>query len=154
MTKQAPRCNSITGQKNAFKVHQNDIEPAFTISKLGLIYFHAIINSRERATWNGMDIHKATQLARTECDIEDCYEIIDKEGWTVESRTQYGLTLKRHPVADQLERLQRAQQGLTAQLGLSASQRKIAGDKQARRNEKDAEIRETNKRVAKNKLLA
>lgn len=136
--------DSKTGQTTSFQLIKNAIQPTKSLSDVGLSYFNRIISSRERSTWNDLDIHAATRLALTLVQIDEMYECIEAEGWF--QRNSHGVKV-RHPATTQLDRLCAIDTKLTQTLGLTASMRQIAGTKQAGRNRSDQQIQDTVQRA-------
>lgn len=132
--------DSTAAQTKAFQLIKNPIQPTLTLSDVALTYFNNVISSRERATWNDLDIHHATRLALALEQVDLMEEKLNTEGWFQHS--SHGVLI-RHPAATQMERSQNTALRLTRVLGLSASAREVSGSHQAGRNKSDKKIQET-----------
>jgi hypothetical protein len=114
----------------SFQDAQIPINPSSGLSEAEKECFDAIIASRERSTWLPADIRMATHLAIVEVQrdfafrtyLDDIEEGLDRMPHSFRVYTQLG---------GQINTMRR-------DLGLTASQRGISGEKQAKRNQQDA----------------
>ena len=97
--------------------------------------FQAIINSREKDTWVDIDVERATKLARVSVQMDREWDMLQEEGTQVLSDKGWPATNPRIGTYSQMAGIY---QKMHTALGLSASQRGIAGHKQAGRNQQDS----------------
>jgi hypothetical protein len=126
-------------------------DPTETLDDRELSYFHRIVKSRESSTWSDYDLALATDLAMTQVQFLDAMDCVKREGRTV--RNERGTPVV-NPETGALNQLSGAVRAFTATLGLSASQRGVAGTKQKGRNLAETEARKIIDRAAADDLLA
>lgn len=115
------------------------IEPSQELDEDELAAFNKIIRSRETASWSQHDIDTATSLARQMVIHADLIQTVKTEGTTIE-HPKKGLIV--HPAIAASVSLAGAIKGLSTLLGLSASQRGVAGNRQAIRNQHEQILRD------------
>ncbi len=139
-----PAFDSTAGLVKTFELLRNAIQPTRTLSDAGMKYFQSIINSRERSTWNELDIDGATRLSLIHCQIDDMLSILDDEGWFI--FTGNG-SRKRHPASQQLDALYTQRAKLIMQLGLTAGNRSLTQASQVKKNRNDQNAQNASQRA-------
>jgi hypothetical protein len=143
--------NSITTQIEQFRSSTAPIEPVIPLEPAELIYFNQVINDRESTSWSTNHLSIACNLARTQVAIDRLWEQLKTEGYTL--KNERGTPIA-NPALNALNTLTNTMQALNRTLGLSASQRGLAGSKQGERNKTDREVREINEATDAHQLLA
>lgn len=143
--------HTVASQIEQFRARSTPIEPTQRLTKAERTYFDQIITDREAASWSPNHLTIATHLARTYASIDDLWEIIKREGYTVANERG---TVVQHAALTSLNTMTQAMQALNRTLGLSASQRGLAGAKQGERNRTEREVEDLNASANKRSLLA
>jgi hypothetical protein len=133
--------NSVTSQIEQFREAGKPIEPSMSLLPAELTYFNQITSDREAASWSSNHLTIATNLAKTYAAIDRLWDEISDEGFTTVN--DRGTTVANAKVTV-LNQMTQAMQSLNRTLGLSASQRGLAGAKQGDRNKNDRKVREIN----------
>lgn len=126
-------------------------QPTETLDERELDYFIRIVKSREVTTWSEHDLSLATNLALTQVQYLDAMHAVKTQGRTIVNERGTPVT---NPETGALNQLSGAVRAFTATLGLSASQRGVAGSKQASRNQAEQQARKVIERAAEDDLLA
>lgn len=142
--RQRTTSNSAASKAKALQLVKNQLQPTRDLSVSGLKAFQSIIDARERSTWTDFDLHQATLLAVTIQNIDSMYDIINTDGWLCQSPNG---SFKRHPAAEQLDKLYIIERGLMVTLGLTAAMRKVSGQNQAGRNDMDQKAQTDSERA-------
>jgi phage terminase small subunit len=130
--------STVTNMAETFKSAKEMPEPTEKLCKRELSYFHRAIRSREISTWSEHDLGIATQLAITQVMFFDASTAVKTQGRTVINDRG---TPVANPETAAMNQLSMAVKALSAALGLSASQRGVAGSAQAGRNKAEQEAR-------------
>lgn len=143
--------NTVLAQIEQFQSANKPIEPHLPLKPAELTYFNQIISDREASSWSPNHLTIACNLARTYVAIDELWEQIRQQGYTVvnERGTQIA-----NPAMNALNSMTQAMQALNRTLGLSASQRGLAGEKQKQRNRTDREVHDINTEADGHSLLA
>lgn len=127
------------------------IEPWDELTEKERAIFDAVIASRENDTWLDADIEAATKLARIAVEMNECWDQLKTEGRII-------YTDKGWPAANPLVGLYAQLSGLYQKhrtgLGLTASQRGVSGNKQAKRNKQDAAAIRDNEAASADKIAS
>ena len=124
--------STVNNQITAITKLNEHIAAPFALSEEESEIFYGIISSRERETWSKHDLRQAAKLARLEVQYEKEQILYLQEGTVMEN--QRGTQVE-NPRGRACATIQLTIKNLTTGLGLSASQRGIAGSKQSSRNE-------------------
>lgn len=143
--------NSTAGAVETFQTLRDVIEPPIPLDGMALEYFNGIVHAREAQTWGRNDKLIAANLAKTYAAIDELWDNIKTEGYT--TLNQRGTPVA-NPAVSALSQMTSAMQALNRTLGLSASQRGLAGAKQATRNQADSKAREILENASDDSLLA
>ena len=125
--------------------------PSEPLDEIEQAFFDRIIRSRELDTWSEHDLALATHLAQTQRQFSEAMQVVKTEGRTTLNPRG---TPVAHPEVAALNQLAGSVRSFTAQLGLSASQRGVAGQHQQSRNAAEREARAVLGRVGVESLLA
>jgi phage terminase small subunit len=126
-------------------------QPTEILDERELDYFIRIVKSREVTTWSEHDLSMATNLALTQVQYLDAMHAVKTQGRTMVNERGTPVT---NPETGALNQLSGAVRAFTATLGLSASQRGVAGAKQTSRNQAEQLARKVIERAAEDDLLA
>lgn len=143
--------STVASQLDTFQKANDLPSPSRELSEREATHFKAIVTSREVSTWSDHDILIATNLSLIYGAIDDQWDDLRVHGWKVFS--ERGTPVK-NPASDQLNQLSGSARAFATILGLSASQRGLAGSEQNSRNKAESGAREIIKKAAKNGLLA
>ena len=124
--------STVSNQVAAIADLSDKLEPPFPLGEDELIVFYGVVASREKSTWNAHDLRQAAKCARLEVQYEAEYAIYVAEGTVL---TNEKGTPVENPRGRACGTIHNKIKSITTQLGLSASQRGISGEKQAKRNE-------------------
>ena len=143
--------NSVQSQIDQFRSASKPIEPVLPLLPQELTYFNQIVTDREAASWSPNHLTIACNLAKTYAAIDVLWDQLRADGFTI--RNERGTQIA-NPALTALNSLTQSMQALNRTLGLSASQRGLAGDKQQQRNKTDRDIHEINEETNAQQLLA
>ena len=127
------------------------IDPPEPLNERRQIHFDAVVKSREVSTWSPHDIRMAANLAIALDRLDQVNRQLDAEGLMSESGKGTPIA---HPLLPTLMAAASQVRQLSATLGLTASQRGVAGSKQSSRNRAELEAREVIEKAAADDLLA
>lgn len=143
--------STVSNTLETFKKANQLPEPKRELTERQLSHFKDVMKSREVSTWSDYDLITATNLALTLDAMDEQWDDLKINGWKVYS--ERGTPVK-NPASDQLNQLAASARSYSATLGLSASQRGLAGSKQDSRNKAELSAREIIKKAAEDDLLA
>lgn len=126
-------------------------QPTESLDERELDYFNRIVQSREVTTWSPHDLALATDLALTQVQYLDAMHAVKTQGRTMLNDRGTPVV---NPETGALNQLSGAVRAFTATLGLSASQRGVAGAKQTSRNQAEQQARAVIARASEDDLLA
>jgi len=132
--------STATNRAKGFVEANETILPSSELDVDELVQFNAIIDSREHSTWMPADVATATHLARTEVERDRTKAEYLAEGKKIEDHNGKQIV---NPLFTVYSALDTIANRTRRDLGLSASQRGVAGSKQKKRNEQDAEAKRT-----------
>lgn len=132
--------NSLAATRQRVAALSREIIPTKILEDNAYRHFEEVITQRERETWTRHDISKATQLAQVMDRLDQALHESLEEDFTVVSPTGQE---KAHPIFEVISKLTGTAARIEHDLGLSASQRGISGNKQAGRNEADRKTAQT-----------
>ena len=127
------------------------LNPPITLTDAERLHFDRIVISREVSTWSDHDLSLACQLSKVMRRQEQLNSELDSEGLTLVNDRG---TLIAHPLLSASMTIANTIQALTRTLGLSASQRGIAGNIQEKRNQAEQDARKIIKKASEDDLLA
>lgn len=134
------RKSAPQNKAKSFVTANERIPPSSELDSDELVQFDAIIDSREFDTWLPADVATATHLARTEVERDRTKAEYLAEGKKIEDHNGKQIV---NPLFTVYSALDTIANRTRRDLGLSASQRGVAGNRQKKRNEKDAEAKST-----------
>ena len=143
------RFDSTEGMLNSIESMRETVVPSSPLTARESIHFAAIIESREAKTWLKNDLFLATSLAKIYRQME---EVQDRLGDDYVVMNQRGTQIN-NPLVNTMLQLASTLQAMNRTLGLSASQKGVAGEEQKSRNVAEAGLRKTVV-SASNSLLA
>jgi phage terminase small subunit len=143
--------STVANMVDTFKAIESMPEPTEILDERELDYFIRIVKSRELSTWSPHDLTLATDLAMCQVQYLDAMHSVKTQGRSIVNDRGTPIT---NPETGALNQLSSAVRSFTATLGLSASQRGVAGAKQASRNESEQQARKVIDRVSSTDLLA
>jgi hypothetical protein len=114
-------------------------EPTEPLTQEESIVFDAVVTGRERSTWSDHDLGVATSLSKQIVMHRRLLEVVAREGVMIE-HDKKGLIA--HPAIGASVTLAGAIKGQATLLGLSASQRGLAGARQQVRNDHEQVLRD------------
>ena len=141
--KRAPT-NSVAGQIAITKSAQKKIQPAYDLVGDQIQYFNRIVRSIETEVWDENSILLATNLAVSYVQLDEANAEINQKGLMVLSEKGWPVT---NPAITAKQSLMSTVLQLNKALGLSASQRGVAGNKQTARNKAEQQAREVIEKV-------
>ena len=127
------------------------IEPPEPLNDRRRTHFDAVVKSREVSTWSPHDLRMAFNLAIALDRLDQLNDKLDVDGLMSESGKGTPIA---HPLLPALMSAASQVRQLSATLGLTASQRGVAGSKQSSRNRAELEAREVIEKAASDDLLA
>lgn len=136
--------NTIAGQIELTKKIMKKVEPAYYLNNDQEAYFSRIIRSIEMSAWDENSILLATNLAVTYVQLDEANKDIESRGLMTKSDKGTPVV---NPAVTAKSSLMSAILQLNRTLGLSASQRGVAGNKQEARNKAERETREILEKV-------
>jgi hypothetical protein len=142
---------TLTGATQLFQSAKSQILPPLPLTDPEKIFFDWIISSREASTWSPNDLVIVVNLARTFQRLEVLNTALSEEGFTQENNRG---TQVANPIFLALTQTQHQVQALSKTLGLSASQKGLAGDRQTGRNVAEREAKAVIDKVSSTDLLA
>lgn len=145
------RKSAPQNRAKSFSDAANTIEPWHKLNKTETRAFNALIDSREVDTWLDADIEMATRLSKLMVYMDSLWAQCMEEGPTFYNEKG---TLCENPIFRTHNTLTQNYKTLKAALGLSASQRGVAGNKQAKRNQQDAAAKKTVKGKPTSKIAS
>jgi phage terminase small subunit len=110
-----------------------------------------VVKSREADTWAPHDVTIACQLAKALATLEKAQAALEADGLMMVNDRG---TTHAHPLLSASMTMSSTIQALTRTLGLGASQRGLAGSKQASRNQADQAARKVIEKASADGLLA
>lgn len=143
--------SSVGGALEIFQSADFRPEPTEVLDDSERVYFDRIVSSRESTTWSPHDIAVATALAMTQRQFFDSMNFVKVNGRTTVNERGTPVASPETAAMNQLSSSVRA---FTATLGLSASQRGIAGGRQAGRNQAERDAKAVISRISDDELLA
>lgn len=143
--------DALSAQIDVFRSAGSKIDPPFPLTDRERTYFDAILTDRELASWSPNHVVIACNLAKTYAAIDELWKTINEQGFTV---TNERGTPVANPAVAALSSMTSAMQALNRTLGLSASQRGLAGSKQAGRNKADRDAAALAAQAEEGSLLA
>lgn len=138
MTNKRARLSTTASQIKLAQGIDHGIEPSEALSPDELLVFQDILKARETSTWTDHDVRVATGLARQTVLHAQLVKIVADEG-VLYDHPRKGLVA--HPAIAAACSLGSSIKAQTTQLGLSASQRGLAGAKQQVRNQHEQSVR-------------
>lgn len=142
--------NSIAGAVEIATALQKVLLSPIPLTDEEQIIFDEVIHSREAATWSKYDLRVAANLAQFTRKLHELQEILNMEGYTV--RNERG-TMVGNPHGSILMQMSSVVGTISKQLGLSASQKGISGQDQAKRNTADRQAREAIEKAGSDELI-
>ena len=142
--------NTVSNAVKTMEAATKYAEPPIPLKDAELNYFKFIVVAREHETWSDNDRLIAANLAKTYAAIDQLWADINVEGYVVEN--QRGTPVA-NPKVSALNSMTGAMQSLNRTLGLSASQRGLAGAKQATRNMAEQQARKVIEKIAEDDLI-
>ena len=127
--KSAPQ-NKVKSFSAAFA----SVKPVIELLPAELVRFEHIIASRERETWVPADVATACHLAQIDIERDTVRDMYLEEGRIVVKNGNKVI----NPLFTIYDKLCTQSKEIRRLLGLSASQRAVSGNKQAKRNQQDA----------------
>ena len=124
--------STVSNQVAAVLKLAERLDPPFPLGDAELEVFYGVVASRERETWSAHDLRQAAKLARLEVQHEQEQLLYLAEGTLVHN--ERGTQIE-NPRGRACATIQNTIKSLSSSLGLTASQRGVAGEKQAKRNE-------------------
>jgi hypothetical protein len=143
--------DSVAAQIEVFRSAGVKIDPPVPLNDREQSYFDGILTDREHSSWSPNHVVIAANLAKTYAAIDQLWIDLNDRGFTLINEKG---TPVANPSVSALSQMTSAMQALNRTLGLSASQRGLAGSKQAARNQTAREADELNAKVAAEVLLA
>ena len=143
--------STVSNTVATFNEIQTLPQPTEFLDERELSYFNRIVQSREVTTWSPHDLALATDLALTQVQYLDAMHAVKTQGRSVVNERGTQIV---NPETGALNQLSGAVRAFTATLGLSASQRGVAGAKQASRNQAEQQARAVIARASEDDLLA
>ncbi|MEO0315230.1 MAG: hypothetical protein RI928_1686 [Pseudomonadota bacterium] len=137
--------STVTNLVNTFQTVNILPKPPVLLDEEEMIVFEHLVRSREVSTWSDHDLQMAANLAQTQVQFQGAMDSIKKHGRTLINERG---TPVANPECMALNQLGSAIRAFTSQLGLSASQRGVAGNKQKTRNETERNARSILNQVA------
>ena len=136
--------NTVAGQIAVTKSVQKKIEPAYELVGDQISYFNRVVRSIETEVWDENSILLATNLAVSYVQLDEANAEINEKGLMVLSEKGWPVT---NPAISAKQSLMSTVLQLNKALGLSASQRGVAGNKQTARNKAEQQAREVIEKV-------
>ena len=127
------------------------VEPPQKLKPTEDEHFQAVMTSREQGTWSRHDLTIAVNLARTLAKLDLANDQLDRDGLMIENNRG---TMIPHPLLSATANMGNLIQSLSRTLGLSASQRGVAGASQDNRNKQEQEARSISEKANETDLLA
>jgi P27 family predicted phage terminase small subunit len=143
--------STVSNQVLTAQMVSTKIDPPEPLSDRRRTHFDAIVKSRETSTWSPHDIRLAVNLAIALDRLDQVNLQLDAEGLMSESGKGTPIA---HPLLPTLMSAASQVRQLSATLGLTASQRGVAGSKQSGRNAAEIKAREVIEKAAEDDLLA
>ena len=137
-TNKRERLSTITEQVRMAQALQQGIEPTEALTPAERAVFDKLIQARESSTWTPHDVTTATVLARQIVQHAQLVDTVAREGVMI-NHPKKGLIA--HPAIAASVSLAGAIKSQTTTLGLSASQRGVAGSRQQVRNQHEQAMR-------------
>jgi hypothetical protein len=146
-----PGKQTLTGASQLFQSARSPIVSPLPLTEPEVMFFDWIISSREASTWSPNDLVIVVNLARTFQRLEVLNTALAAEGFTQENNRG---TQVANPIFNALTQTQHQVQALSKTLGLSASQKGLAGDRQTGRNIAEREAKAIIDKASSTDLLA
>ena len=143
--------DSVAAQIEVFRSAGAKIDPPVPLSDRERTYFEAILTDRELASWSPNHVLIGCHLAKTYAALDALWDDINARGFRVVNEKG---TPVANPSVSALASMTSAMQSLNRTLGLSASQRGLAGQKQAGRNRSAREAATMIEQAKEDDLLA
>lgn len=150
-TKKRQAKNTIAGQVDTMRLVTTKLVPHTKLDDDELIYFNRIVKCRETASWNDLHLDFAANLAIAMVQHDEANLDIAQRGLMV--RNERG-TMVMNPAIAAKSSISATILQLSKALGLTASQNGLASPDQAKRNQADAQARDSIEKIAKDGLLA
>ena len=151
MSKQRAQKSTISNLVSSIQELRTLPEPPLPLNEAEKAVFDRLMKSREVSTWSEHDLQLAANLAQTQVQFQECMAAVKRDGRTTVNERG---TPVANPEVAALNQLGSAVRALTAQLGLSASQRGVSGNNQKTRDAHERDLREAWEKSARNSLLA
>ena len=136
--------NTVSGQVAVTQSVMKKLSPAYELNELQMSYFMRVVRSVETEAWDENSILLATNLAVTYVQLDEANDEINAKGLMVLSEKGWPVT---NPAISAKQSLMSSVLQLNKALGLSASQRGVAGNKQDARNKAEQKAREVIEKV-------
>ena len=136
--------NTVSGQVAITQSVMKKLSPAYKLNELQMSYFMRVVRSVETEAWDENSILLATNLAVTYVQLDEANDEINAKGLMVLSEKGWPVT---NPAISAKQSLMSSVLQLNKALGLSASQRGVAGNKQDARNKAEQKAREVIEKV-------
>ena len=150
-TQKRARKNSPVELVKTMQSVQAVIEPPLTLNEPERTHFDRIVSSREVTSWSDYDLSLACQLSQAIERLSDIDKHIKNDGLMIE---KHNGSMVSHPLLNASVSVSGTIQSLSRTLGLSASQRGLAGGDQDKRNLADRNAKDTVNKAKGSKLLA
>jgi P27 family predicted phage terminase small subunit len=151
VSKQRAQKSTISNLVSSIQELRTLPEPPLPLNEAEKAVFDRLMKSREVSTWSEHDLQLAANLAQTQVQFQECMAAVKRDGRTTVNERG---TPVANPEVAALNQLGSAVRALTAQLGLSASQRGVSGNNQKTRDAHERDLREAWEKSARNSLLA
>jgi phage terminase small subunit len=143
--------STVSNSLETMRSVMSELEPPITLSHDERLHFDRIVTSREVMTWSQHDLSLACQLAKAMARQELLNQELEEDGLTLINERG---TRVAHPLLSASMTIASTIQSLTRTLGLSASQRGVAGESQAKRNQAEQVARKVIAKASEDDLLA
>lgn len=130
------KADSIKGQKLMMQALSTPLVPPLTLSNREQFYFDLLTSNRERATWTPDDLANACRYGQEMARIEKLEQLVKDEGLMIDSGTRRIM----NPAIASIHQANSQQLSILRYLGLSGTNRGIAGKEQAFRNQAEKEM--------------
>jgi P27 family predicted phage terminase small subunit len=143
--------STISNTVNTFQSANDLPQPTEHLDERELTYFNRVMKSREVSSWSDHDLAIATELAQSHVMYQDCITDVKENGRSILNERG---TPVANPAAAMMNQLSSTVRAFSATLGLSASQRGLAGGKQDGRNKAEQFARKVIQKASEDSLLA
>jgi phage terminase small subunit len=130
------KIDSIKGQKLMVQALSTPLVAPMTLANREQFYFDLLTSNREKATWTPDDLANACRYGQEMARIEKLEQLVKDEGLMIKSGTRVIM----NPAIASIHQANSQQLSILRYLGLSGTNRGIAGPEQANRNQAEKKL--------------